>query len=368
MLARILHIRGFTSTVFEQEASALERPQGGTLDLHPGTGQYAIQLAELEPQFRAVARYEDQELRLYDQDGVLHFEEAGEFADKERPEIDRTALRQILLDSLPPDTVRWHHKLRTLKPREDGTHELIFENDHTQVFDLVVGADGTWSRVRPLLSAAIPEYTGVTFIELSFDDVDARHPNIAHLVGHGTMFASGNNRALVAQRNGHAHVRVYAALRVPEDWPVAHIDVSRPEKAKEILLEQFAGWSPQLLALITESRNHIVPRSLYALPVGHRWENRLGITLLGDAAHVMSPASGQGVNLALRDAADLACALVDTDDWKSAVRRYEKTMLDRAEVEAAGAAEAIKSSISPEGLEHSLKHMQSYRPGTDDAE
>jgi 2-polyprenyl-6-methoxyphenol hydroxylase-like FAD-dependent oxidoreductase len=363
-LARILHTRGIAATVFERDASPDHRSQGGSLDLHADTGQHALRLAGLEDEFRGIARYEDQGTRLFDRDGVLHFEEEGEAADFDRPEVDRAALRQILLDSLPPGVVKWNHRLLAIEPRDDGAYELSFENGNTEVFDLVVGADGTRSRVRPLVSDAVPAYTGVTFASVGFDDVDNRYPEIAQLVGHGMLFALGENRGLLAHRDASAHVGVYVGLRVPEGWASSgEIDTDRPDEARAKFAAYFSGWSPKLLAMIRESGDRIALLPLYALPLGHRWETRPGVTLLGDAAHVMSPFSGEGVNLAMIDAADLANALADSEDWRSAVRRYEETMFARAEIAAAGAAEAIESAFSDDGFEHCLGHMRSRYAG-----
>ncbi|SIN74356.1 2-polyprenyl-6-methoxyphenol hydroxylase [Singulisphaera sp. GP187] len=359
-LARILHLRGVSATVFERDATSIQRSQGGSLDLHADTGQHALRLAGLEDEFLGIARYEDQGTRLFDRDGVLHFEEEGEAADFDRPEVDRTALRQILLDSLPPGVVRWGHRLHAIAPHDDGTNALRFENGQAATFDLVVGADGTRSRVRPLVSDAVPVYSGISFVSLGFDDVDLQHPEIAQLVRHGMLFAMGENRGLIAHRDANAHVGVYVALRVPEDWVSSGIiDINRPSDAREKLAGYFAGWSPNLVAMIRESGDRIAILPLHALPVGHRWENRPGVTLLGDAAHVMSPFSGEGVNLAMIDAADLAVAIADAEDWRSAILKYEEAMFTRAEVAAAGAAEAIESAFSDDGFEYLLKHMRS---------
>lgn len=358
-LARILHTRGVAATVFERDVTPNHRAQGGSLDLHADTGQHALRLAGLEAEFLGIARYEDQGTRLFDRDGVLHFEEEGEAADFDRPEVDRAALRRILLESLPPGVVRWGHRLLEVGPRDDGRWDLRFEDGHVESFDLVVGADGTRSRVRPMLSDAVPAYTGVTFVSLGFDDVDERHPEVARLVGHGMLFAMGENRGLIAHRDANAHVGVYVALRVPEGWAASGvIDPGHPDEARGTLAGHFPGWSSRLLALIRDSRDGMTFLPLYALPVGHRWENRPGVTLLGDAAHVMSPFSGEGVNLAMIDAADLAIALTDADDWPSAIRGYEETMFARAEVAAAGAAEAIETAFADDGFAQLLRHMQ----------
>lgn len=360
VLARILQVRGIAATVFEGEENSGARPQGGTLDMHVESGQLALKLAGLEDDFLALARYEDQGTRLYDKAGTLVFADSDEEGD--RPEIDRSHLRQILLDSLVPDVVRWGHKLQSVSPRPDGAYDVAFANGTTETFDLVVGADGTWSRVRPLVSPEKPVYSGVTMIEFGLDDVDAQHPKLAALVGRGKIFAAADCKAIIAQRNSNSHFRCYAGLRVPEGWiGEGHINFSTPESARQGLLEQFGDWAPSLRELIVRCNDHIMPRPIYALPIGHRWENRVGITLLGDAAHVMSPFSGEGANLAMLDGADLAVALSSGAHWKEAVREYEEKMFPRAAEAALGSAQAINEAISPDGLARFLEHMQGHQ-------
>ncbi|WNG47106.1 FAD-dependent monooxygenase [Archangium minus] len=357
-LARILWTRGVTATVFEQEASSDERPQGGTLDLHPESGQVAVKRAGLEAEFRALARYEDQGMRVMDKQGTLLIDNPEGMEEGERPEIDRVVLRRMLLDSLPEGMVRWGHKLRTLEAREDGSHALTFTNGRSECFDLVVGADGAWSKVRPLLSTAVPEYTGVTFVELGLDDVDSRHPEIARMVGNGSLFAMAEGRGLVAQRNGHGHIRVYAMLKVAEGWvEEGGIDFTNAGRVREGLLKLFSDWAPPLLALIRECGDRIVPRQIYALPVGHRWAHRQGLTLLGDAAHLMSPFGGQGANLAMLDASDLALALTEHEDWAAAVREHELVLCQRAEKAARGAAEGIADALAADAARGAFEHV-----------
>src|SRR6266567_3648106 len=269
-LARILQTRSIATTVFERESHPDERPQGGSLDLHPEAGQLAVHLAGLDEQFRAVARYEDQGMRLLAKQGQILLENRPDQETGDRPEVDRTELRAILLDSLDTGVVRWGWDLRSVRQAHDKTYELLFEHGLSETFDLVVGADGAWSRVRPLLSSATPAYTGVTFIEAGLDDVDQKHPALARLVGHGGMFALANNKGLLAQRNGHAHIRVYAAMRIPEKWETTNgFDASHPQTARAWLLDQFSDWDQSLLALIHECNDHFVVRPLYMLPIGH---------------------------------------------------------------------------------------------------
>jgi len=352
-LARILQTRHIPTTVFERENHPDERPQGGTLDLHPESGRLAVHLAELDAPFQAIARYEDQGMRRLSKDGRMLFEIKAEEGPGDRPEVDRTALRAMLLDSLAPGVVRWGYHLRSVHQAHDGAYELQFENGETELFDLVVGADGAWSHVRSLLSRATPIYTGVTFIEFGLDDVDRHHPAVAQLVGHGGMFAPADNKGLMAQRNGHGHIRVYACIRIPQGWETQHgFDAEDPQKARSWLLDQFAGWGQSLLALIRESHDRFVVRPLFMLPVGHRWVFRPGVTLLGDAAHLMSPFSGEGVNLAMLDAADLARAISEGRSLEEAVRTYEEAMFARAESAARGADAGLKKAIAPDAATH----------------
>lgn len=348
-LARLLQTHNISTTVFEKERHPDERPQGGTLDLHMESGQLALHLAGLDEEFRTIARYEDQGMRVLNKEGQVLFKDEQDQQTGDRPEVDRAELRAMLLDSLAPGVVRWGHHLRSVRQMNDGTHELVFENGLTECFDLVVGADGAWSRVRPLLSGITPAYAGVTFIEFGLDDVDRQHPALAQLVGHGSMLALSENKGLIAQRNGHAHIRVYAAMRIPEKWETRNgFDASNPQTARAWLLSYFSDWDQSLLALIQEADDRFVARALYMLPIGYRWNFHAGVTLLGDAAHLMPP-SGTGVNIAMLDAVEFATAISECGTLEEAVRRYEETMFARAEIAAIEAnEEGLNLLIAPD--------------------
>ncbi|MFE9252184.1 FAD-dependent oxidoreductase [Streptomyces sp. NPDC007088] len=356
--ARVLQRHGVEVTVHDLGAAPAARDQGGSLDMQAGTGQYALRAAGLWEKFGALARPEGERTRLLGRDGKTLFDAVPPREGQGNPEIDRGQLRDLLLDSLAPGTVRWGHKLERAEPLGAGRHRLHFANGETAETDLLVGADGAWSRVRRLLSDAVPVYTGVTFVETGLNEAEARHPELAALTGEGTMMALDDNLGLVAQRNSGGHIRVYAGMRTPEDWHRrAGVDLAEPAAVRAALLERFAGWSPALRGFLTETDTGYVNRPLYALPVPHTWEHTEGVTLLGDAAHLMSPFSGMGANLAMRDGADLAQALAGHPEPDEAVTAYEKILLPRSTEAAEGAAEGIESAFAPDSAEQVLAHL-----------
>lgn len=330
--------------------------------MHSDTGQHALHRAGLWDAFTALSRPEGEQMRLVSRNGQTVFDAAPPQDGQGNPEIDRGQLRDLLLDSLTPGTVRWGRKLTHAEPLSDGTHRLHFADGSTVDTDLVVGADGAWSRTRRLLSDATPHYTGVTFVETGFDDADRRHPELAALTGNGTMMALDNNQGFVAQRNSSGHIRTYVGLRTDEDWHQRRgLDLDDGHAVREALLKEFAYWSDDLLGFITDTDTGYINRPLYALPVPHTWTPTPGITLVGDAAHLMSPFSGMGANLAMRDGADLASALIEHPTIDDAVTAYEDILLPRSIEAAQGAAEGIDSAFAPDSANQTLAHMTQSR-------
>ena len=102
-------------------------------------------------------------------------------------------------------------------------------------------------------------------------------------------------------------------------------------RATRAVSTEFEGWTSALTALITDGETAPLPRMIYALPHDHRWNCVPGVTLLGDAAHVMPPV-GDGANLAMFDGAELGKAIaVHPDDIEAALTAYEEALFPRSE-------------------------------------
>ena len=334
-LARVLHVHGIPVTVYEAEPSAGARTQGGQIDIHENNGQLALEAAGLTEQFRAIIHAGGAASRVLDQHGAVLLDEPDD-GSTGRPEVLRGDLRRILIESLPDDTIRWGHKVSEVRSVAAGRHELTFANGVSVTTDLLVGADGAWSKVRPLLSEAKPEYAGATFIETYLHDADQRHPATADAVGAGAMYAGAPGRVIAAHREAGGVLHTYVELICSVEW-AAGIDFGDAGAATARVAAEFDEWAPELTALITAGDTAPVPRMIYGLPDAHRWDRVPGVTLLGDAAHLMPP-SGEGANLAMFDGAELGKAIAaHPDDIEAALAAHEAAMFPRSEAEAADA-------------------------------
>ncbi|PYI08369.1 putative oligopeptide transporter [Aspergillus sclerotiicarbonarius CBS 121057] len=342
LLARMLYLKQIDVTVFEAEASPHDRTQGGTLDLHPKTGLAALKAAGLDEEVRRVARFESSSLTITDKYNQSYFQLPSVLADS--PEIDRVELRGLLLRSIPAELVRWDHRFRGMVvDEESGKAEVHFENGVVEEgVDLVVGADGAWSRVREgLVSLSTqqqlpvkPEYSGLAGYNMSIPNARERAPGCCDLIQGGNLFAFSDGKSIMGQEMGDGSIHVSVWGQRSEDWVREKRRQTSPPSREE-MVEEYAGWSDELLDLIRLSEGNIRINAFYMLPVGFKWSHVPGVTLIGDAAHLMTPVAGEGVNIALDDAMRLAEAItVSSSNPASAlddrIASYETEMFQRA--------------------------------------
>ena len=362
MLARVLHVHGIASTVYEADASADARAQGGMLDIHENNGQQALKAAGLFEKFVEIIHPGGQATRVLNKDGIVLVDESDDDTGG-RPEVPRGELRRILLESLPADVIRWGQKVTAVSPLGHGRHLLTFADGSTVITEILVGADGAWSKVRPLVSDEKPVYVGTTFIETCLHDADTRHRASAEAVGRGALFAVAPGKGILAHREPNGVLHTYVELHRRKEW-IDSIDFSDPVPVLARVAQEFEGWAPGLVALITDGETVPVPRPIHALPVEHRWDRVPGVTLVGDAAHLMIP-SGEGANLAMFDGAELAEAIAaHPDDVEAALLAYEQDLFPRSASEAAEAQRILELCLGPDAPRSLVDFFTGDQPAT----
>lgn len=360
MLGRLLLLKKIPFTIFELESGPTKRSQGGSLDLHPETGQVAIEKAGLMNEFQLKSRSDGDCMKLVSWDGriLLDEKEHKSFENYSRPEIDRIALRDLLLKSLDLEHIIWGKKLQRVDAVDD-TYNLNFSDGTVEAgYDMVVGADGAWSKVRPLVTDIKPHYSSVTIIEVTRNNVRIASPWLSNYVGEGSCSMFDENRAVMAQKNGNDSVKVYVGLRKDESWSKnCGIDWSDKDHARQQLIEMyFNDCHEDVKSMVLECKDELIVRPLYMLPIGISWMYRKGITLIGDAAHLMTPFAGVGVNLALFDAWKLVESIEKCDrNYSKGIAHYEKGMFQRSEEHAQETWNNLETFLGLNGGEKCLE-------------
>ena len=361
-LGRLLHQHGIRPTIYDLRGKPaqeeLVRPSG-MLDLHEESGQLALHGCGLWDDFQAAVGDCSESMRVISHEGVLlHSDEGGPRA---RPEIARNKLTDLLIRSVPSHIIKWNQKIEAVRNSREATKgasniTLDLGANGTATYDFVVGADGAWSRIRKLLSDTVPFYSGAQYLTATIRHASTKHPHLLKLSGSGTMMALDGGKAIMTQRGPQDSIRLYAAVSTPDEhW--AETEELKGKTAAEVktrlLDDTFRTWAStlqDLLATACDEETKDNPgceadiKPYYMLPVGHRWEHQMGVTLIGDAAHLMTPWAGEGVNLALWDSLDLAHVLAgvpeaaDAAAWQAALeprmREFEEAMLARAQEKA----------------------------------
>jgi 2-polyprenyl-6-methoxyphenol hydroxylase-like FAD-dependent oxidoreductase len=345
-LARLLQKDGARVTVYERDVNKDVRVQGATLDLHEDSGLAALRQAGLMAAFEANYRPGADRVRIMDKHAAIvldeHVNAKNEFS---RPEIDRGPLRKILLDALQADTVCWDSYLIGLVKAGDRW-KLEFQNGGVAFADLVIAADGANSRIRPLVTPLGPLYSGVTGVEGTVYGSETAAPRIHALLKGGKIFAFGDEKSLIVSAKGDGSLQFYTSCKTAECWwRESGIDFTDEAQVLAWFVAEFSGWDPVWLELFEQAEPPFVPRPAYCMPLNQHWEPLPDLTLLGDAAHLMPPYAGEGVNMAMLDALELSICLTAQGfaDTKTAIAAYEKQMRARASEAAAVTLEQTAS-------------------------
>lgn len=359
-LARLLQINGADVTIYERDLHEQARPKGATLDLHEESGLLALKEAKLMDAFMANYRPGAERMRIIDKTGTVLLDDHTNIKDSiDRPEIDRGPLQKILLDSLIPDTIVWNKQFASLS-QQNGSCRIEFKDGTFTVADLVIAADGANSKTRPYITPIQPFYSGVTVVEGAVYNSETASPKIHALLKGGKIFAFGNEQSLIVSSKGDGSLVFYTGCKTDENW-VKDSGINFNDKAQVIawFKKEFTGWDSVWLELFENATLPFVPRPQYCMPLDQTWEALPNITMLGDAAHLMPPYAGEGVNMAMLDALELSKQLTDNSytSLQEAIAGYEKQMRARASDIAGITMHSTATLHSPGAIDFMLNIM-----------
>jgi 2-polyprenyl-6-methoxyphenol hydroxylase-like FAD-dependent oxidoreductase len=295
--ARLLQMKGVAVTVYERDLNEQARISGGTLDIHKATGQKTLAHAglidALFEQSRPVG------MCVADVTGKVLLQMKP---DKSKPEVDRPVLRKILYNSLAPGTVAWNTPVTGLK-KHGNVFQIVAPDDSVHVADVVIIADGGRSKARQSITDELPEETGTFVIQGEIAHFKQDCPVVFALTGESNLACVQDRKTIFLQNRSDGSLCYYVSFRRSKQWLQEHsFDFSDKASVLAFLDTLFAAWSPIYRELFkaTSSFNGFPLRVFQPqLQKQHGFENA---TVVGDAAHVMTPFGGMGVNMGLKDA------------------------------------------------------------------
>ncbi|KAG5980170.1 hypothetical protein E4U55_004311 [Claviceps digitariae] len=349
-LGCLLYKAGVQAIIFDRRPKPTDddyNKPSGMLDLHEESGLKAIQQCGLWDEFLTLTGDCSEEHKIYDYHGNLLHHDFGGAADGARPEISRHALTKLLGSNLPSQMIRWDHKAVEVasSAADDGCTEIVvdFGVHGKQTFDFVIGADGAWSKVRRLLTPVTPRYSGIHIITLDIPSVTTEHPHLSDFLGPGSMTSLAFHNGIMSHRGPNGAARFYLTVSTEDEHfaQTSGLGNKTASEAASALVEDaslFGRWAELCKELIMRACQSGKPgdkldiKPLYALPTKHAWETKPGVTLLGDAAHLMAPFAGEGVNLAMWDALDLSDVIIKlAKSGASDAHDFQRNMLPLVE-------------------------------------
>ncbi len=230
-------------------------------------------------------------------------------------------LQQILASKLPSESIHLNHRCIGFE-QNDRCVSIYFENGEQISAELLIGADGINSAIREaLIGDGKPRYLG----SMSWRSVINCNQEVLNPGELG--FVKGNQEFMYLLNVGDGYISWLYRKLLPDCTLSQNMAL-----VKSKVLERLADWGESLRSLVEKTPESQIWETPICdrLPLNSWSQGR--VTLLGDAAHPMAPALGQGANSTFEDAYELALCCSQASSIQEALATYSQRRIPRTQL------------------------------------